>query len=80
MTIKKSARRAVYERDGLKCRYCGKQLKTSFGRPFVINGPDSLIATIDHVVPRAKGGTNAQTNLVTSCWPCNLEKGDGDAK
>ncbi len=32
--------------------------------------------TIDHVVPRARGGTNARTNVVLACWPCNGTKGD----
>lgn len=31
--------------------------------------------TADHVVPRAKGGTNGQWNLVPACTPCNQAKG-----
>lgn len=31
--------------------------------------------TVDHVVPRALGGTSAQQNTVLACWPCNGTKG-----
>lgn len=51
----------VYERDGYKCRYCGKQL-TRF------------TCTLDHVTPVAAGGTNALDNLVTACLVCNSKK------
>jgi 5-methylcytosine-specific restriction endonuclease McrA len=32
--------------------------------------------TVDHVVPRSKGGADSWDNVVTSCAPCNLRKGD----
>jgi hypothetical protein len=51
----------VYERDGYKCRYCGKQL-TRF------------TCTLDHVTPVVAGGTNALDNLVTACLSCNSKK------
>jgi HNH endonuclease len=51
----------VYERDGYKCRYCGKQL-TRF------------TCTLDHVTPVAAGGTNSLDNLVTACLGCNSRK------
>lgn len=51
----------VYERDGYKCRYCGKQL-TRF------------TCTLDHVTPVAAAGTNAFDNLVTACLTCNSKK------
>lgn len=37
------------------------------------------LRTIDHVVPRARGGTNALGNLVLACRWCNSSKGDRDA-
>jgi 5-methylcytosine-specific restriction endonuclease McrA len=54
-------KRNVLLRDAYRCQYCGR------------NGSDDL--TIDHVVPRRSGGTNAWTNLVTACLPCNQRKG-----
>ena len=32
-------------------------------------------ATVDHVIPLARGGSNADDNLVLACDPCNKEKG-----
>src|SRR5208283_546069 len=51
----------VYERDGYKCRYCGKQL-TRF------------TATLDHVTPVTEDGDNSFGNLVTACLDSNSRK------
>ena len=58
---RKISRRALFARDGWRCMYCG----TTSGR-----------LTLDHVVPRSKGGESSWENVVTSCAPCNLRKGD----
>ena len=58
---RKISRRALFARDGWRCVYCG----TSSGR-----------LTLDHVVPRSKGGESIWENVVTACAPCNLRKGD----
>lgn len=65
-----STRAWVYRRDLSICRYCGKQV--------IDTRPANSIwqRTLDHVIPRAQGGTNRQHNLVTACWPCNMMKGD----
>jgi len=55
------SRRALFARDGWKCVYCG----TEGNR-----------LTLDHVVPRSRGGTSVWENVVTSCAPCNHRKGD----
>ena len=60
-----SSRARVVARDGRLCRYCGTYL-------------DEQDLTLDHVVPRSKGGTNAQVNLAVCCAPCNSDKGDDD--
>ena len=57
---RKISRRALFARDGHKCVYCG-----SSGR-----------LTLDHVVPRSRGGDSVWENVVTSCAPCNLRKGN----
>ena len=36
----------------------------------------ALLACVDHLVPRARGGDNSPDNLVTACWPCNFSKMD----
>jgi len=54
------SRRAVFARDRFRCQYCGS----------------SRHLTVDHVVPRSKGGPDSWDNVVTSCAPCNLRKGD----
>jgi len=51
----------VLKRDGFSCVYCG-----AHGRAVELH--------VDHVKPVALGGTNAITNLATSCAPCNLGK------
>ena len=58
---RKISRRALFARDGWRCAYCG----TSSGR-----------LTLDHIVPRSKGGESVWENVVTACAPCNLRKGD----
>ena len=54
-------RKEVIKRDGLRCRYCGKELK-------------ECEIQIDHVIPFSKGGKTTIDNLVVSCQPCNRKK------
>lgn len=56
----KLTRREVFIRDAYTCQYCGKQ---------------SHDLTIDHVVPRSRGGAHSWENLVSACKPCNHRKG-----
>jgi 5-methylcytosine-specific restriction endonuclease McrA len=56
----KLTRREVFIRDHYTCQYCGRQ------------GHD---LTIDHVVPKSKGGDHTWENLVSACKPCNHRKG-----
>ncbi len=57
------SRRNVFKRDHFTCQYCGCQPK-----------PDEL--TIDHVVPRARGGESTWENCVLACLRCNKRKAD----
>jgi len=54
-------RRAVFARDRWTCQYCGTVRNT---------------LTVDHVIPRSKGGPSSWDNIVASCAPCNRRKGD----
>jgi len=53
-------RKKILKRDRNTCQYCGSKRNL----------------TIDHVIPRSKGGKNTWGNLVTSCFRCNSKKGD----
>lgn len=60
--ITRRVRFEVLRRDGHTCRYCGAA------------APDVPL-TVDHVIPRALGGSDDPSNLVTACQPCNAGKG-----
>ena len=54
------SRAMIYKRDKNTCQYCGAKSKL----------------TIDHVVPRCRGGGNTWDNMVVACSSCNTRKGD----
>ncbi len=56
-------RRNLFRRDRYTCQYCGAR-------------PGSSELSIDHVVPRAHGGTSSWTNCVLACVRCNHRKAD----
>mgnify|MGYP000234243994 CR=1 FL=1 len=56
----KLTKREVFRRDKYTCQYCGER---------------SAVLTIDHVLPRHRGGTHRWENLVTACPACNRRKG-----
>src|ERR1700739_2934998 len=57
-------RRAFFARDDWTCQYCGARSNL----------------TVDHVVPRSKGGTSTWENIVASCAPCNRRKGNSEPR
>jgi hypothetical protein len=62
--IRPTTRVAIYMRDGLACGWCGTTIE------------DGARLTLDHCVPRSKGGSNKPTNLITSCFKCNSSRGN----
>lgn len=54
----------IFRRDGHVCGYCGSKIQL----------------TIDHVIPKSRGGSNDWTNLVTCCRKCNAYKDDKTPK
>lgn len=58
----KYSRMGVFRRDNWQCQYCGKR-------------GNKKNLTIDHVIPRSKGGENTYENTVASCVKCNSFKG-----
>lgn len=62
-SLSKRLRFAVFTRDEFTCRYCGQC-------------PPTVKLVIDHVIPVAGGGTDDESNLITSCENCNQGKSD----
>lgn len=60
-SLSKKLRFEVFKRDSFKCQYCGR------------TAPD-VILHVDHIKPVKEGGTNDLTNLITSCFDCNMGK------
>ena len=54
-------RKNLFYRDDSTCQYCGKKLKD---------------LTIDHIIPKSRGGADTWENLVTACHVCNNKKGN----
>jgi hypothetical protein len=61
VSVGKRLRFEVLKRDGFRCHYCGAT-------------PVGALLQVDHVIPRAEGGTDDPANLITACTPCNSGK------
>jgi 5-methylcytosine-specific restriction endonuclease McrA len=57
-----ATRAAVMLRDAYTCQYCG-------------DSPGRQNLTVDHVIPRSRGGRHGWENLATACKRCNQKKG-----
>lgn len=53
-------RKRIFKRDGYECTYCGSHKNL----------------TVDHIIPKSRGGSNYWDNLITSCFRCNSIKDD----
>ena len=56
---RKLTRLEVFNRDQYTCQYCGKEIRQ---------------LTLDHVIPRHRGGEHTWENVVSACVPCNRHK------
>lgn len=56
-------RKTIYKRDNFTCQYCGEK-------------PGSSELSIDHVIPRSRGGLTTWDNCVLACVSCNTRKAD----
>ncbi|MFA5367862.1 MAG: HNH endonuclease, partial [Dehalococcoidia bacterium] len=56
---KRLTRREVFRRDHQTCQYCGKETKN---------------LTLDHVLPRHRGGKHVWDNVASACFQCNNRK------
>ncbi|MEX2560896.1 MAG: HNH endonuclease, partial [Pirellulales bacterium] len=55
-------RRNIFARDANHCQYCGRRFATSE-------------LSLDHVIPRSRGGPTSWENIVCSCVKCNVKNG-----
>ncbi len=55
-------RRNIFARDSNRCQYCGRRFPTSE-------------LSLDHIMPRSRGGATSWENVVCSCVRCNVRKG-----
>ena len=55
-------RMRIYMRDKFRCQYCGEK-------------KGAVELTLDHILPRSRGGDNSPVNIVTACVLCNGRKG-----
>lgn len=56
---KKLTRLEIFARDHFRCQYCGKETRN---------------LTLDHIMPRFRGGPHTWENVVSACIPCNRKK------
>ncbi len=65
----KNARRRfrtqIFENWNWRCAYCDEELTTEN-------------ATIDHIIPKFKGGHHVRNNMCCCCYSCNISKGSSD--
>lgn len=82
----------IFERDGWHCRCCGVPVVSPQARARLSAqhaalrwgkrnaerhaGIFALMASLDHALPRSRGGGNEPSNLLTACWPCQFGRMD----
>ncbi len=57
----------ILDRDQYRCQYCGLDGMANF--------ENSLVMSVDFVLPRSEKGRKKPENLVASCRACNVIKG-----
>lgn len=80
-------RLGVFYREGLSCVSCGitgnniklwydRNPKPELGGLHIDLFCDEILMTVDHILPRSRGGNDAFVNKQPMCSPCNSKKGD----
>lgn len=70
---KSTKRRELYELAGWRCQKCGEKCPERIDA-----GQGENFLTLDHVIPRCKGGPSDSWNLAVLCDRCNFAKGSSD--
>lgn len=68
--VQKVSRKAIFIRDGWICQLCGLPVDPK------LRYPDYMSASLDHIMPLAKGGTHETANVQLAHWICNSRKRD----
>lgn len=66
--------KVLFKRDNYICHLCKAEVSMAAS----LNEVDSSAPSIDHIVPKSKGGSNAPSNLATACISCNKRRGNTD--
>lgn len=66
--IRNGRRRTFWQAQKGLCHYCKRVMVIEIGYANSV--------TIDHVVPKCRGGSNKRHNTVAACWRCNFLKGE----
>jgi 5-methylcytosine-specific restriction endonuclease McrA len=79
--IRPEKRERIYARDGWRCCWCecavaGARHIAAAVRVGYDPAQLQRVACLDHFIGRAAGGSNAASNLLTSCMQCNDERGE----
>lgn len=66
--VEKFDRVEIFERDGWACQICSRPIDPD------LRFPDPAAASLDHVIPLARGGKHSRANAQASHWICNIRK------
>jgi 5-methylcytosine-specific restriction endonuclease McrA len=67
MRVPGVCKQGLYRREKGHCAYCGRRISLKE-------------ATVDHILPKSKGGEDSWINMVLACRRCNLKKGSRTLK
>lgn len=74
--------RQVFEREGGKCFYCDRAVSMA-ARIYLSKDArlarSCMAATLDHIIPKSRGGQDSLDNSVCACFGCNTDRRDRPA-
>ena len=71
--VTESRRARLWEKAGRVCHWCRKPTR-------LCDAPEPDQATVDHVVPRCRGGSDGPENVVSACHACNTQRNQVDMR
>lgn len=76
--VRQGLRRQVMRDSGYRCAHCGitgEERRWPCGRFGFYTDTPNVFLSIDHIVPKSRGGSHDPSNLRVLCTPCNTKKG-----